>query len=231
MMEFIIVFPIYIVLFAAIMAVGDMLVHSIRLPSAERTAAFDIGAASVVGMGWSRVTDTLFQTKEIADDRTRQDELAQVEMLDYSEDTSIEGPWSMTAGVKVCDRYKLLVGGTAGQLAFADWYFSDVTKTSRSGGDFGGLISGGAIEMHSKDRATTYSYITLKRRRSFSDGISWRYNARYASDLVVHGGWEKVRDEKYENGFATGPNKANGNPRSFDPADYTRYEPFLKWSN
>ena len=39
MMEFIIVFPIYLVLFAAIMALGDMLVHSIRLPSAERTAA------------------------------------------------------------------------------------------------------------------------------------------------------------------------------------------------
>ena len=234
MIEFIIVFPIYLVLFAAIMALGDMLVHSIRLPSAERTAAFDIGAAGAAGSGWSQVLAMLFPAGEIADDGTRQDNPVQASTLDHSADTTIQGPWSMTSGSKVRNDYKLLVGGVAGQLAFADWYFSDVTKTSQAGGDFGNLISGGSIAMYSKGSATTYNYITLKRRRNMA-GRSWRDNGRNASDLVVHGGWDSVHNEVYEceNGVATTSNGGSlrANPQLFAPASYTRYPQFVTWSN
>lgn len=232
MMEFIIVFPIYLVLFAAIMALGDMLVHSIRLPSAERTAAFDVGAAGAAGSGWSQVLAMLFPAGEIADDGTRQDNPVQASTLDHSADTTIQGPWSMTSGSKVRNDYKLLVGGVAGQLAFADWYFSDVTKTSQAGGDFGNLISGGSIAMYSKGSATTYNYITLKRRRNMG-GLSWRDNGRNSSDLVVYGGWQDVGHERFANGSATVSNSDSlrANPRRFDPASYTRYPQFVTWSN
>ena len=234
MMEFIIVFPIYLVLFAAIMALGDMLVHSIRLPSAERTAAFDVGAAAAAGSGWIQVLAFLFPAGEIADDGTRQDRPVQASTLDHSADTAIQGPWSMTSGSTVRNDYKLLVGGTAGQLAFADWHFSDVTRTSRSGGAFGTLASGGSMAMYSKDASAAIKYVTLKRRRNMA-GRSWRDNGRNASDLVVHGGWDSVHNEVYEceNGVATTSNGGSlrANPQLFAPASYTRYPQFVTWSN
>lgn len=236
MMEFIIIFPIYLVLFAIIMAIGDMLVHSIRLPSAERTSAFDIGASSAVGKGWDRVTDTLFSPLVERDDKGRsQDALSIDAQLDHSADTTIEGPWSMTSGTRIRDNYTLPIGGAADRLLIADMLFSrpgDNLPGGRADGLYGDLIAGRSVAMYSKDVRTTYNYVTLKRRRDMT-GLSWRDNGRYASDLVVYGGWSKVSGENYADGSATESNRSElkGNPGSFDEAYYTRYPQFVTWSN
>jgi len=258
MMEFIIVFPIYLVLFAAIMAVGDTLVHSIRLPSAERTAAFDIGEWEV-DRCWDRVADTLFHPGvELADGpdsagNENQDELDRENELHHVADTQVAGPWSVLAGVTVRNRYKLLAGGTAGQLAFCDWFFADVTGGSQTEGDFGVLIGGAdRVEMHSKrvdaaGETVVYNYYTLKRKRyqegadgEEDHGMTWRNHNRNPVDLMADSGYESgnrrwkdcVAKEAWHTEFA-GAEDSEGEPldTTAGSARYTRYTQFVNWSN
>lgn len=255
MMEFIIVFPIYLVLFASVMAIGDMLVHSIRLPSAERIAVFDIGEWQQ-DQYWNRVLDTLFHPNdEFADQADasgsrKQDDLSRAGDLHHVADLSVEGPWSVLAGITVRDDYLLPVGGTAGQLAFCDWYFADVTDGKQAGGDFGNLISGTArMEMRSKvagaaNRTYAYNYYTLKRKRyqvGAGVGLTWRDHNRSPGDLLVASGldagnrrWEDcVKNEKwhkYEEISEAEDNTEQPPSKETGAAKYTRYSKFIPWS-
>ena len=79
LVEFIIVFPIYLVLFGGVFMIGDMLIKTTRLASADRTRAFDV-AATVRGgenaddsLGWPRIKDYLFPITSIREDNVRND--------------------------------------------------------------------------------------------------------------------------------------------------------------
>ena len=258
MMEFVIVFPIYLVLFGAIFAVGDMLVHVNRLPSAERTTAFGVDDASRnAALDFVRNTlfhnrKTRFGERELADSRDEngapenQDLIENPEELAHYADTTVQGPWSVLAGTKVTDRYWLPIGGTAGRLAFSSWFSQDRAGGRSADQSFLDLITGvRRLELHSKDesasRTYAYNYYTLRRRR-YADGgrLTWRDNGRPASDLLCALGgrsqhWRDVAEESWhaEGDFMRWNSNAAKPPayKSPQPYEYKRYDQFRTWSN
>lgn len=237
LMEFLLVFPIYLVLWAGVFMVGDMLMHSIRLPSAERTFAFELGGGSA--SGWRRVLNTLFHPNtEVGDDLSQQDVLTKDAQSAWYADSGVEGAWSLRSAVKVRDDYKLLAGGTAGQLLFLDWYFADITKSVRATGDFANLIRGQRVKMYSKDvdGSRPYNYYTLKRGR-YANGIGWRDDRRCASDLLCNIGYgsqvwnRRVANENWHAGIGDQPSNDGGRPATARANySYTRYPQFVQWS-
>ena len=263
-MEFVIVFPIYLVLWGATFAIGDMLVHSNRLASADRIAVFEAAFASngqinassrgnVSGV-WRFVAGSLFSplgSIEIADDGTVQDQVsyAVTTAVHYAHDNA---PWTMCVATTARDDYKLLAGGTVGQLLFADKYLSDVTETEQSDADspLGVWREGGRTAMSSKESVADalsgkrYSYYTLRRRRW--TGASWHECAEYdsngyldqstlirqASALMRDNHWNRdLVNEKWHT-----DSSVLGGDSSFTPcspvrlSDYSRYDPFVSWS-
>ena len=121
LMEFIIVFPIYLILFAGTVAIGDMLIHSNRLVSADRVLATEVdghGGGSVSRTSaWNTMVQMAFHPGvEIGDDGGNQDVLSKSMAPHYADAT---GPWSVCALATAHDGYKLLAGGTLGQLLSA----------------------------------------------------------------------------------------------------------------
>ena len=215
LMEFIIVLPIYLVLFGGVFMIGDMGIHATRLASADRAVAFDLQMEGVKQQshGWPAIQDRLFHVQasddheiEIADDGDTQDSLFREdnggESYQYA-DASVDCPWSLQAAMRIRDNYKLLVGGTAGRLLFATTFIDDTAPAVDGGSDtstdtfYMDLIGGeNRVGMYSKDmrssRTYTYNYYTLKRTAykvthagGENRGYTWRDNRRYASDLVV----------------------------------------------
>lgn len=238
LMEFLIVFPIYLVLWAGVFMVGDMLVHSIRLPSAERTLAFELGGGAA--SGWQRVQNTLFHPDtEVGDDLSKQDQLEKAAQSAWYADLGVEGAWSLRSAVKVRDDYKLLAGGTAGQLLFLDWYFADITKGARATGDFANLIRGRRVSMFSKnvDSARLFNYYTLKRGR-YTSGFGWRDDRRCASDLLCNIGYgreawnRRVANESWHDRIGDQPSNGGGAPPATarGGSTYTRHPQLVQWS-
>ena len=209
LMEFIIVLPIYLVLFGGVFMIGDMAIHATRLASAERTVAFDLQSEGVPGQrshGWSAIQDNLFHVQasgnhevEVADDGTPQDNLQREDKgrtsYQYA-DATVDCPWSLQAAMKIRDDYKLPFGGTAGRLLFATTFIDSAAPAVGEGPDtsddsvYMNLIGGqNRVGAYSKDnslsRTYTYNYYTLKRTKYNSLNYTWRDNRRPASDLVV----------------------------------------------
>lgn len=246
LMEFIIVFPIYLVLFGGVFVIGDMMVHSTRLASAERTVAFELQSGEETG--WNAIQDKLFHIsdgKEITDEGEEQDVLSKEKDSVWYADTNVDHPWSHRAAIKILDKYKLLAGGTAGRLLFAKLFFDDVVpEKAKVDFDplFTSLIKGNSIDMWSKDngseknpREYTYNYYTLKKTK-YDGLITWRDNRRYSSDLVAHSkekhSWQsQVYEENYHE--KVGDDETNSKKdthRGREYADYQRYKPFVDWS-
>lgn len=254
MMELVVVLPIYLVLFGGVFMLGDMLIRSIRLPSAERIRAFDLGRSDEKVPAWGMVEKNLFHLDtEINERKIETDKLDHGNKKDtYYADTAIEGPFSVRTAAKVRDDYSLLAGGSRGQMAFAYRLFQgrlehdpvdDVEK------DVPKLYQPGErMKMYSKPwtkpdgsprEEYTYNYYTLKRHRyNWDSEVTWRDNRRYAHELLIKpskGGraWEAVADESFHQDVADGSNSAKMPTNSPDDklVQYERYPKFVGWSN
>jgi len=171
-MEFIIVFPIYLVLFAGTVAIGDRLIHSNRLVSADRIAAYRVdghvrnGEPLSVWSGWDCVCNAVFHPlQEIADDGQNQDLLTDSSLPHYADST---GPWSVCAAATVHDAYRTLAGGTLGQLLAA--------RSLLGGGTAGGSgLFSASVDMVAKDVRNGASFYTLKRRDHYYQRMQRRF--------------------------------------------------------
>ena len=242
-MELVIVIPIYVVLFGGLFLIGDMLIRAQRLPSAERTATFDLGRSDRATFGWNAVCNTLFRPgQEITENWQNTDELTRADQSAFYADTKIEGPFTARAALKVKDAYAVSAGGSRGQLAATKWFFDQALPTADladSGGSFTTLIAGGRADMYSKDPAASgrYFYYTLKRHRYLDTEQIWRDNRRPASDLMVAVGgktqrWKEVYGEKYHEKI--GDEASNGmkapSPHTVT-STYARFGTYQSWSN
>lgn len=253
LMEFIIVFPIYLVLFGGVFMIGDMLVHATRLASAERAVAFDLQTEGVTGMspGTESIQDKLFhiggEKPEITDTRDAQDSLSREKESKWYADTEVDHPWSLRAAIKMLDKYKLPVGGTAGRLLYATEFLGDVGpldySEATSDGDFMDIMRGNDVNMRSKNKGSSesprrysYNYYTLKKTKYSNGFLTWRDNRRYSSDLVAHSekihAWRsQVWNEKYHEVVNDADsNTAKGAIVNSETADYRRYHQFVEWS-
>ena len=245
-MEMIVVFPIYLILFAGLFMLGDMLIKAARLPSAERTTAFDLGREAASEEGWNAVRNLLFANSDTDDLHN--------ETSEYYADTAIQGPFSLRAAVKILNDYKMPSGIARGQLQFADWFFARSTpngaEMATGDGGMGDLLhSENRIRMYSKnntfEREYTYNYYTLRRRRYKADQWTWRDNRRHASHLLIYRDnnvehyndndkvrvWEAVAEEGFHESVNNDESAAWG-PASADmtEAEYSRYPKFIRWS-
>lgn len=215
LMEFIIVFPIYLVLFAGTVMLGDMLIHSNRLASADRVAAFGVEGWSA--SGWERVTSSVFHPQtEIADDGSRQDVLSQKTDQHYAEES---GPWSVCAAATAQDSYKPLAGGTLGQLLGARVLMN--TAANPLPRDLLPWEAGSGVMMRSKGTDVANCFYVLKRRRGTS---SWR---DMISGLLLNDWWLKevveekwFNEKKIEEGFGHCKRAENENIESYRLYDW-----------
>lgn len=243
LMEFIIVFPIYLVLFAGVFMVGDILVHTARLPSAERTLAFGVQDDPVKLLSWDLVKNVLFRNsgdrREISDAGAQQDALsdARTPSTWYAADRTVDFPFTLRAAVKVRDDYLLPAGGVAGQLMSANWFLGEgIKQTSPLDGDVLSLAGGNRVSMYSKSESggrVRYNYYTLKRTR-YPGTETWRDNRRYASDLLAHSGkkqvWRQMRDERFHETVNDETNDKNQGAYWTERCEYQRYGRFVTWS-
>ena len=242
LMELIVVFPIYLVLFGGIFMIGDMLVKASRLPSADRTAAFDVQNA--VANGWASVLNGLFHPAlDVSDRRMQPDLLSRERVSEFYADTRVSGPFSLRAAVKVRNDYALLVTGARGQLSYADWFFNRSVGASRMTdvphNDMGQLLLGNRVAMYSKDngvaRNYTYNYYTLKRVKYSASEHTWRSNRRPVSDIVnadaTRAHWcVDVNGEAYHGDVNDASNQKNDPEAIGTFVDYSRYGQFVTWS-
>ena len=142
LMEFIIVLPIYIILFGGVFMWGDMAVHSIRLASADRTMAFYIQQEEVQswkewdGMSFVKRMFEPHGISEIADGGQAQNNIrVDAKSFWWADEGKKEYPWTLRAAVKVRDDYLLPAGGVAARLAFANKFFSSDHHSSNNRGD------------------------------------------------------------------------------------------------
>ena len=253
MMELVIVLPIYLVLFGGLIMLGDTLIRTIRLPSAERTHAFDVGRSDGKIPGWPHVENGLFNpVQEVNDMKSASDDLNQdCPEVKFYADTQIEGPFSVQTATKVRDDYSLPGGVARGQLAFANRFFGESWKDAKVAqhrpriGEESALYSiGGRLGVRSKtdgvNREFTYNYYTLKRHQYKDSEVMWRDNRRKSHELLTKwsnkGGkriWEAVDSEDFLQDVQNESNSAvmpTDDPEK-ELVEYKRYPPFVGWSN
>lgn len=193
-MEFIIVFPIYLILFAGTVAIGDMMLHSNRLISADRVAAFEVdghrgGSVSRL-LGWNEVAGMMFHPGvEIADDGSNQDTLSKNINPRYADST---GPWSVCALATAQDNYKLLAGGTLGQLLSVPVLLGPAGNNVNNN-TLNQLALPGGLTMVSKDTRNVASFYTLKRR----DNYRQRNEKRHGTNKYIGADSQNWRDRHY----------------------------------
>ena len=246
LMEFIIVFPIYLILFAGTVSIGDMLIHSNRLVSADRVLATEVDGhdgGTVSGTSaWSTMVQMAFRPGvEIADDGEDQDTLSKNTDAHYADET---GPWSVCALATAQNSYKMLAGGTLGQLLSARMLVGG------GGSDILDEFAGG-VNMVSKDTRNVMSFYTLKRRDHYKqrneerkgtnlhinpDPRNWRERDRdYVSSLLRNKYWSFEVEKEGWHSAAT----INGGAQTCSEAptdrkkipDYERYDKFVELSD
>lgn len=260
LMEFIIVFPIYLVLFAGLVAIGDRVLHSNRLISADRAAAYEVdgrsaGYAERIGwssqglMSWRLVPTEMFHPgREVADDGADQDDLKPLWEAHYADST---GPWSVCALSTAHDTYRPLAGGTLGQLLAAHLLLGGGGTVTNSG-----LLSA-SVNMVSKDTRNGAAFYTLKRRDRYlqrlqrrtgtneyidPDASNWRDRDRvHISRLLVPQGDNQTENWRLEvagEGWHTAETINGGSictkcteASGGGIPDYERYDEFVKISD
>lgn len=246
LMELMVVFPIYLVLFGSVFMIGNLLIHAMRLPSAERLAALDLGRSDRARPGWTDACTKLFRPGEdITDERQNADQLSREAESAFYADTGVAGPFSVRAAMKVKNAYAMSAGGSRGQLAYANWFFNRALPTSdlqTSGGAYETLISSGRANMYSKSQTkatgvSKYFYYTLKRHRYQDSERTWRDNRRAASDLMVSVGgatqhWMDISNERYHESIGDqASNRMRAPVSQTVPCTYVRFGSYANWSN
>ena len=253
LMEFIIVFPIYLVLFGGVFMVGDMLVKATCLASADRVLAFDIEGDGNA-RGWpfavdggtlmkSNLSEVLFpnsQSDGNNEDLVRDSDASK--LIRYA-GNGVNGPWSVAVATRTKDRYKLSPWAK-GWLNFAIGFFDRSVHAPDMPSDniSRELYDGNRYNIFAKDCTRTYSYYTLRRVRNYdSSELNNLYRAMPKS-LADAG---RLVDRKFSDGpsWVVGvqnepwpdASEDNGVSRnstlpSLSPRVYERYEPFVTWS-
>ncbi len=243
LMEFIIVFPIYLVLFGGVFMIGDMAIKTTRLASADRTRAFDVAATPRTGqgvdnsLGWYQIKDKLFPPSTVHVDDVKN------EWYRHYGDPhkSFKGPWTVTVGAKVRDEYKL-APWTKGWLAFAKYFLGDATSTDFSHlGEIGSLMDGGQVAMYAKDINTPIfkNYSSFRRTRFYDSAkLKQRYRAmplqlrdagRLVDGVAGSASWNTMAGEEWPE-VGTGTDAWTGRMPSLSSREYTRYSKFKTWS-
>ena len=254
LMEFIIVFPIYLVLLGGVFMVGDMSLRSIMLAPAERVAAHDVqkdvGVWNYVEQNWWAMSG-LFKKPE---NGTTRETLTKEKVSEFYADLMVQGPWSLRAAVKAGLEFSYGKRNIVrAWLGFADHSLSDMTQTRRSWHRpdhwLEALEDSSRILIHSKTYNTEnkekFNYLTLKRTR-YDGRMTWRDN-RLPANVLVDAAYRDARwhaqvyEEKYHydnyaaNREGEEHQESNVNHRH-EPAgrgslaEYQRYTQFVRWS-
>lgn len=234
MMEFIIVFPVYLILLAGTFMVGDLGIRSIWLPSADRVAAHDLEEVNADGL----ITMTNHLLNVSGQDRPSNQNYT------HFSDPSFRGPWSFCAGAKAKDDYSLWQY-SQGQLEAAKGIVGSSAR-NENWDDMGGLLSGGTVEVFSKDESTgrqyTFNFYTFKRVKY--PKADWKQTYRANPDKEDEAGrlvdaahddyptWlTKVTEEDWtETGDGNTGNQKSGQFPILTNRRYERYKPFVEWS-
>lgn len=251
-MEFIIVFPIYLVLFAATFILGDMLIHSNRLTFGDRVNAFDVDASGATGAAWNYFTTSCFGLgREVDDNHQAQDDLhsrddagARDGIYADRKGTVPTGPWTVCAASRIVDKYRPPAGGSLGQLLFCDQFLSETTHSVRDQGSLATWRNpDGRVPMQSTGMTllfrdekgmsdiTCYSYATLKRRILGNNRSGpWR---NMTSGLLIGERWrtEVAEDAWHDATSIRARNTQNPSDPGIQKLDpYQRYGRFETWS-
>lgn len=242
LMELIVVFPIYLILFGGMFMVGALLIRTLQLPSAERVVAHDVQSESG-GWDWIKGKDNPRETiLQGEGDNPVPDKYS------YYADENFSGPWAFCAGSKVLDKYKTEgMRLPRGQLRFADRFIGN--STQHQGENIGTHPwREGVLEIASKAKSSirAYNYYTYKRVRYSSGDIEKIYRAmpgsaadsgRLVDARADFASWKKyVVDEtrpEIGNDESNGVNGSpkNGPPENLKPREYIRYAQFVTWSD
>lgn len=247
LMEFIIVFPIYLVLFGGVFMIGDMVIKTARLASAERTRAFDIAADdranSNADAGWNAIRELLFPP--VAGDAEDKITEKPAPVRYHAQGTEFRGPWTVSVGSKIQDAYKL-PAWTRGWLKFAHWFFADATGDADEL-DTGDnvmlpLLNGRSAMIFSKNwnKGVEYNYYTYRRTRDYtSSDLPKMYRAmprafedagRIVDAKAKDASWNKfVFRESFPALDDTGNIRSVAMPE-LSRREYLRYPQFERWS-
>ena len=242
LMEFIIVFPIYLVLLGGVFMIGDMAIKTTRLAEADRTRAFDLEATNegdrTISDGWNQIRDLLFPVTVINEDDVHE------ENYRHYADPEFRGPWTVAVGAKVCNEYKL-APWTRGWLAYPNWFFATATKTAQADGDFGALLADSRVQMFAKDINGTmyYNYYTYRRARIYADDQLARLYRAMPANLAAAGhlvdgsadsdttSWKvMVNEDQPSIGDGKTGNNWNDSIPTLSNREYHRYNQFKTWS-
>lgn len=251
MMEFIIVLPIYLVLFGATCAIGDILVHSGRLLSADRFSAFFADEVNKVAVeSWVMM---MFQqpngTEEKAANGRALNDLTIDSDWHYAEASA---PWSVCAAAKTTDRFYVAAGGGLAQVLGGKYWIETGTGKHDTGDFWADFGRSGSKTLYSRPGVQlgsyTHSYYVLKRKKYFSGGAkvkTWRdvpessLMRKSGSNWHTDQGNSAWHDDVYQeawfdahsigdNGVKTVKSCPEANA---SPSWYNRYSTFVTWSN
>ena len=252
LMEFLIVVPVYIVIFGGLFMIGAMAIKTTRLASAERTRALDVAAGDSpntnADFGWNAIKDLLFPPVPGDEEDNVSDDPEPYRYHEQGE--SFQGPWTVAVGSKIKDEYKL-ASWTRGWLAFAHWLFQDATRTEdeldAEDNVMLPLLNGNSADMFSKNihKPRIYNYYTYRRTRDYTDNELGKMYRQMPQELKDAGKlvdaaaasalWKEcVEKEKYPKLEDAGGE--NGNKRSavslgLTQREYRRYGQFERWSD
>lgn len=247
MMEFIIVMPIYLVLFGVTCAIGDILVHSGRLLSADRFSAFFADEENKVAVkGW---VETMFKQPSGGDERAangrKLNELTIDSDWHYAEPSA---PWSVCAAAKTTDRFYIAAGGGLAQVLGGKHWIETGTGKLDTGDFWADFGRSGYKTLYSRSgvKLGTYSrsYYVLKRKKYFENGRkvkTWR-DVPESSLMTRRGtrdGGSAWRDEVYDEAWFDAHSIGDNGVRTAKPCPeagmdafwYNRYPTFVTWSN
>ena len=234
LMEFVLVLPIYFVLFGYVLLLGDLGLKTIALATGDRDAAMDAGDR----WGYSY---SVFDGNQIEGSGLRPAQSATLRA-----DKGFNGAWSWQAAGISKFTYRM-PGWMSGLLVYPYLRYGNAT----SDGALPVLSRGGSIELRSKDidnvwddrdrKAKIYNYYTLKRTelaRADEAYRNWAPNqlVSMGEGLMQH--WEKgVFAEPYANssgekldsgGWSQGADELPSQPNGV--SKYERYDQFVTWS-
>ena len=230
LMEFVLVLPIYFVLFGYVLLLGDLGLKTIALATGDRDAAMDAGDR----WGYSY---SVFDGNQIEGSGLRPAQSATLRA-----DKGFNGAWSWQAAGISKFTYQM-PGWMSGLLVYPYLRYGSAT----SDGAAPTLAEGGAIELRSKDvsnawddgKVKIYNYYTLKRTDLSHEDNAYR---NWLPSQLMEGGlspywYGAVYREPYANPSGSeldsnGPSQGRDeNPSRPDGESiYKRYAQFMRWS-
>ena len=257
MMEFLTVFPIYLVLLGFVFDIGDMSVKTALLSSAERTHAFDASAAPpwtpAENFGRSRSRALLFPAVDKRSDTDFVDDSDFWKFSHYA-DPGFAGPWSVAVGTVAQDRYRM-APWARGWLSYAEHFFNaylpEILDKGGEDAKYLGRLAGGLAPIRSKDpqilaeNNRAWNYYTFRRARHYqADGYGRTYRAmpdseseagRLVDAKAGDASWNTMAEEPWPggNGMPESDNSAQLNTGfpSLANRAYARYRLYAEWGD